>query len=67
MLSAPSYISQRLDHSFKVKFTLCKTTYFLEHFVLRVSKLWNELRYECALLINPVYFKQVVSNLLGIS
>lgn len=62
LFTSPSYISPRVDHSFKVGVPSCRTNHYSNSFIPRTSKDWNRLSADIASILDPASFKLSISQ-----
>lgn len=63
LLSAPHYISSRLDHQHKVGIPSCRSDSFLHSFIPRTSDDWNHLPATVASINDTNRFKQTLRDI----
>lgn len=62
LFSAPSYVSSRIDHKFKVEVPSCRTNLCFNSFVPKTATEWNHLPASIASIAEPSLFKTAISN-----
>lgn len=62
LITPPSYVSSRLDHSHKVGQISCHTTTFSKSFIPSTSKDWNHLPRDIAAIVHSELFNAALHN-----